>query len=66
MDMDARIPIKQHIHNLLKKEHWDAVEVIGQTVSSFKVYLEVSNYPIRRLTPEKANELKRIKSIRGI
>ncbi|KAH6573720.1 hypothetical protein BASA61_002819 [Batrachochytrium salamandrivorans] len=60
------------IHSRLKKEVWDSMETIGQSIEPFNVeaatnlFIKVSNYPIRKKDQSKIQLNDKIKRIRRI
>ncbi|KAI8899961.1 WD40-repeat-containing domain protein [Globomyces pollinis-pini] len=63
---------KRIIRNRLKKECWDSMDTIGQSVKSFKIdsmigrLLEVTNYPIRHRSIQEIRKIDNIKRLRRI
>lgn len=63
---------KRVLRNRVKKECWDSCELVGQSVKSFKLnamlgkQLEVTNYPIRKLSKEEALRISNIKRLRRV
>ncbi|KAJ3299843.1 Cilia- and flagella-associated protein 43 [Borealophlyctis nickersoniae] len=61
---------KRVIRNRIKRECWDSMEVIGQSIKSFRAdpvtnrIVEVINYPIRRRTPEELAVVAKVKLLR--
>lgn len=63
---------KRVLKNRIKKECWDSIEIIGQSIKSFKVdptlgkLIEVTNYPVRRRSPAECLKLANIKRLRKV
>lgn len=63
---------KRVLRNRIKKECWDSSQIYGQTIKSFKPnrmlgdYLEVSNFPIRKLSSDETLLISNIKRLRRV
>ncbi|KAJ3322393.1 Cilia- and flagella-associated protein 43 [Boothiomyces sp. JEL0866] len=63
---------KRVLKNRIKKECWDSIEVIGQSIKSFKIdpmlskLVEVTNYPVRRRSPAECLKIANIKRLRKV
>ena len=71
-DQERKNMEKRVLRNRIKKECWDSCEVVGQSIKSFKPnpmlgkYLEITNYPIRKLSPGENRRNGNIKRLRRI
>ncbi|KAJ3276471.1 Cilia- and flagella-associated protein 43 [Terramyces sp. JEL0728] len=63
---------KRVLRNRIKKECWDSVEVVGQSIKSFKEdamlskLIEVTNYPIRRRSAAECLKIANVKRLRKV
>ncbi|KAJ3194324.1 Cilia- and flagella-associated protein 43 [Irineochytrium annulatum] len=61
---------KRVIRNRIKQECWDSMEVIGQSIKSFRNdpvttrIIEVTNYPIRKRAEEELDRVSKVKVLR--
>jgi hypothetical protein len=56
----TQILAKQFLRHVVKMECWDAMETVGRTIYAFGERLEVSNYPLLKMAPERKAELQRV------
>ncbi|KAJ3329183.1 Cilia- and flagella-associated protein 43 [Blyttiomyces sp. JEL0837] len=63
---------KRVIRNRLKKECWDSMEVIGQSIKSFRPdpvttrVIEVTNYPIQKRSADELEQIEKVKLLRKV
>ncbi|KAJ3398855.1 Cilia- and flagella-associated protein 43 [Chytriomyces hyalinus] len=63
---------KRVIRNRIKDECWDSMEVIGASIKSFhpdpttKKIVEVTNFPIKKKTPQQIQKIERVRLLRKI
>lgn len=71
-DIEDSNLVKTIIKTRIKKECWDSMEVNGQTVRSFhpdpltNKIIEVTNYPLRKRSPEEFEFASKIKLLRKV
>ncbi|XP_030603266.1 cilia- and flagella-associated protein 43 isoform X2 [Archocentrus centrarchus] len=57
---------KCYLRDIIKRERWDTMKVIGRTVKAFHSDLEVLNYPLRERTEAELENLCRVQNMRKL